>query len=123
MLIGFHLGIPATDQAIMSAIRRRLGAGGNTYVPRERYSLTMSFCVVPVSVLRGAPCSSATATYSASSHIAGALIVIGVVAGLRGEVEGHREPGLTLRQVAPVERVAGSGRGMPCVRADHPWPV
>ena len=37
----------------MSAISRRDGAGGNTYVPRERYSLTMSFCVVPVSVPRG----------------------------------------------------------------------
>ena len=84
MLIGFHLGISATDQAIMSEIRRRLGAGGNTYVPRERYSLTMSFWVVPARVARGAPCSSATATYSASSHIAGALIVIDVLASASG---------------------------------------
>ena len=30
MLIGFHFGISATDQATMSVIRRRLGAGGNT---------------------------------------------------------------------------------------------
>jgi hypothetical protein len=68
MLIGFHFGMLATDQAIMSVIRRMLGAGGNTYVPRERYSLTMSFCVVPASVdntARSAPCpacSWATAT-------------------------------------------------------------
>ena len=84
MLIGFHFGISATDQATMSVIRRRLGAGGNTYVPRDRYSLTMSFCVVPASVERGAPCSSATATYSASSHMAGALIVIEVLASASG---------------------------------------
>ena len=30
------------------------------YVPRERYSLIMSFCVVPVSLAMSAPCSSAT---------------------------------------------------------------
>ena len=44
----------------------------------------MSFCVVPASVDRGAPCSSATATYSASSHMAGALIVIEVLASASG---------------------------------------
>ncbi len=48
------------------------------YVPRARYSLTMSFWVVPCSAERGTPCSSASATYSASSHIAVALIVIDV---------------------------------------------
>ncbi len=38
----------------------------------------MSFCVVPDRSPRAAPCSSATVTYSASSHIAVALIVIDV---------------------------------------------
>ena len=69
MLIGFHFGISVTDHATMSVISRRLGAGGNTYVPRDRYSLTMSFCVVPASFARtsamsmpdSAACSSATA--------------------------------------------------------------
>ena len=45
----------------------------------------MSFCVVPASCARSAPCSSATATwYSASSHIAGALIVIEVFVSASG---------------------------------------
>ena len=48
------------------------------YVPRDRYSLTMSFCVVPRSASTATPCSSALATYSASSHAAVALIVIDV---------------------------------------------
>ncbi|CAM5344829.1 hypothetical protein SALBM135S_00503 [Streptomyces alboniger] len=60
MLIGFHLGMCATVYVIMSVVRRREGTGGKTCVPRERYSLTMSFCVVPWSVLMSTPCSSAT---------------------------------------------------------------
>lgn len=60
MLIGFHLGMWFTVYVIMSVVSRRLGAGGKTCVPRERYSLTMSFWVVPWSRLMSAPCSSAT---------------------------------------------------------------
>ncbi len=60
MLIGFHLGSALTVYAIMSVVSRSDGAGGKTYVPRERYSLTMSFCVVPVSAATSAPCCSAT---------------------------------------------------------------
>ena len=48
------------------------------YVPRERYSLMMSFCVVPCSFDRSTPCASAVAMYSESSQAAGALIVIDV---------------------------------------------
>ena len=62
----------------MSAIRRTDGPGGKMYVPRDRYSLTMSFCVVPCSACSGTPCSSASARYSAYSHIAVALMVIDV---------------------------------------------
>ena len=39
----------------MSAISRIDGSGGNAYVPRERYSLMMSFCVVPASVAASTP--------------------------------------------------------------------
>ena len=46
----------------MSTIRRRDGSGGKMYVPRDRYSLTMSFWVVPRSSVAGVPCSSALAT-------------------------------------------------------------
>lgn len=86
MLIGFHFGTWCTVQAITSVISRRLGAGGKMYVPRERYSLMMSFCVVPVSSpsTPGPDCSCATVTYSASSHIAGALIVMEVLASASG---------------------------------------
>src|SRR5215218_7976396 len=76
--IGFHDGACAAHQATMSTIRRRDGSGGKMYVPRERYSLTMSFCVVPRRAIDGVPCSSALATYNASSHAAVALIVIDV---------------------------------------------
>ena len=44
----------------MSVISRNDGPGGNTYVPLDRYSLMMSFCVVPDSDDSGAPCSVAT---------------------------------------------------------------
>ena len=44
----------------------------------------MSFCVVPDSDARATPCSSARATYIASSHIAVALIVIDVFISPRG---------------------------------------
>src|ERR1700722_114545 len=47
MLIGFHFGTCVTVYAIVSAISRMLGPGGNAYVPRDRYSLRMSFWVVP----------------------------------------------------------------------------
>jgi hypothetical protein len=38
----------------------------------------MSFCVVPASAAMSAPCSSAATWYSASNHMAGALMVIEV---------------------------------------------
>lgn len=63
----------------MSVISRTDGPGGKTCVPRDRYSLTMSFWVVPVSLVMSAPCSSATTWYMASSHIAVALMVIEVL--------------------------------------------
>ena len=45
---------------------------------------------------------------------------VGVVAGLRGQVEGDREPGLALGQVAPVERVGRLGRRVAGVGPHHP---
>ena len=62
MLIGFHFGSVVTAHATVSVVSRSDGPGGKTYVPRERYSFTMSFCVVPASAVRSAPCSSATVT-------------------------------------------------------------
>jgi hypothetical protein len=44
----------------------------------------MSFCVVPESAARSAPCSSATAAYRARSHTAVALIVIEVFISASG---------------------------------------
>jgi hypothetical protein len=82
--MGFHFGHCSHDQVIVSVISFIDGSGGNTYVPRDRYSLMMSFCVVPVSALRSAPCSSATATYNASSQAAVALMVMDVFIRSRG---------------------------------------
>ena len=59
MLTGFHLGTCSTVYATVSAISRIDGAGGNAYVPRERYSLMMSFCVVPWSTAASTSFSSA----------------------------------------------------------------
>ena len=78
MLIGFHFGTSSTVKAIMSEISRIDGSGGNAYVPRDRNSLMMSFCVVPASAPRSTPFSSATVMYRASSQAAVALIVIDV---------------------------------------------
>ena len=46
----------------MSTINRLLAAGGKMYVPRERYSFTMSFWVVPRSAVDDTPPSSAFTT-------------------------------------------------------------
>ena len=59
-------------------MRRFDAGGGKMYVPRLRYSFTMSFCTVPARRAGSAPCSSASATYIESSHMAVALIVIDV---------------------------------------------
>ena len=59
-------------------------SGGKMWVPRDRYSFRMSFWVVPARAERSAPCSSATATYRASSHIAVALMVIEVFISASG---------------------------------------
>jgi hypothetical protein len=53
-------------------------------VPRERYSFTMSFWVVPESAEAATSCRSATATYRANSHAAVALIVMEVFMRSRG---------------------------------------
>ena len=47
MLIGFHFGTCSTVHSIVWRVRSSDGRGGKMYVPRDRYSFTMSFCVVP----------------------------------------------------------------------------
>ena len=49
--------------------------------------------------------------------------VVRVVPGLRRQVEGDAQAGLTLGQVAPEQRVARGGRRVPGVGAHHPRPV
>ena len=49
MFIGFHSGISSTAYAMTSLVSRSEWLGGKMNVPRERYSLRMSFCVVPLS--------------------------------------------------------------------------
>ena len=45
---------------------------------------------------------------------------VGVVAGLRRQVEGDGQAGLTLGQVGPVQLVGGAGGGVARVRPHHP---
>ena len=48
-------------------------------VPRATYSLSTSFCAVPMTLSWGTPCFSAATAYMATSTGAGALIVIEVL--------------------------------------------
>ena len=68
----------------MSTISRLDGSGAKMYVPRERYSFTMSFWVVPCSRLRSTPSSSASARYRPQSQAAVALMVIDVFISASG---------------------------------------
>src|SRR5262249_37546086 len=45
---------------------------------------------------------------------------VGVVACLGGQIEGDRQPGLTLAEVLAVELVRGFGRRMARISAEHP---
>ena len=57
-----NFGTSAAQNSIVSAISRRDGSGGQIQVPREAYSLRMSFWIVPVSFSLGTPLRSAAAT-------------------------------------------------------------
>ena len=57
------------------------------------------------------------------ADLAAGELVVGVVAGLRRQVERHREAGLALGEVAPVERVGGLRGRMARVGAHHPGAV
>ena len=57
------------------------------------------------------------------ADLAAAQRRVGVVAGLRRQVEGDRQAGLALGQVGPVERVGRRGRRVAGVRPHHPRPV
>ena len=55
--------------------------------------------------------------------LAARQFVVGVVAGLRRQVEGDRQPRLAFREVRAVQLVGLLGRRMARVRAHHPGPV
>ena len=57
------------------------------------------------------------------AHLAPGQLVVGVVAGLGRQIEGDRQAGLALLEVAPVELVGAPGVRMPCICAHHPGPV
>ena len=81
----------------------------------------MSFCVVPCSAARGAPCSSAMADRHADlADLALGERMIGVVAGLGGEIERDGETRLTFGQVLAVEGVGVPRRRMSRIGAEDP---
>ena len=57
------------------------------------------------------------------ADLAGGQLVVRVVAGLGGQVEGDRQAGLALGQVAAEQRVGRGGRGVAGVGAHHPRAV
>ena len=57
------------------------------------------------------------------ADLAAGELGVGVVAGLRGQVEGDREPGLALGEVLAVELVRAPGVGVARVGAHHPGAV
>ena len=65
-------------------------------------------------------CGTGTPTLPTSPR---ASDVVGVVAGLGGEVERDRQPGLPLGQVGAVQLVRRPGRGVPRVRPNEPRSV
>lgn len=60
--IALNRGTSAAQNSMVSAISRSDGSGGQIQVPRDAYSLRMSFWIVPVSFARGTPPRSAAAT-------------------------------------------------------------
>ena len=80
----FQFGRLVAQYAKRSVMRRIDGCGGKMYVPRAAYSLSMSFCTVPVIFSGGHPCLSATSWYRSSSIAAVALMVIEVDTRSRG---------------------------------------
>lgn len=60
--IALNRGTSAAQNSMVSAISRSDGSGGQIQVPREAYSLRMSFWIVPVSLALGIPFRSAAAT-------------------------------------------------------------
>ena len=57
------------------------------------------------------------------ADLAPGQLVVGVISGLRGQVERDRQAGLALLQVAPIQLVGALGVGMAGVRAHHPRPI
>ena len=57
------------------------------------------------------------------ADLAARELVVGVIAGLRRQVEGHRQARLALGEVAPVQLVGRLRRRVPGVGAHHPRPV
>ena len=55
--MALNFGTSAAQNSMVSAISRSDGSGGQIQVPREAYSLRMSFWMVPVSLARGYPFS------------------------------------------------------------------
>ena len=62
VLVGRPMGLDPENDKFISRID---GRTGKIQVPRATYSFRMSFWIVPVSLLRGTPCLSATARYIA----------------------------------------------------------
>ena len=61
--------------------------------------------------------------YADLADLAAGELVVGVIAGLRGQVERDRQPGLALLEVLAVELVRAPGVGMARVRTHHPRPI
>ena len=76
------------------------------------YSLRMSFWIVPVSALAGAPCSSPTSSYRSSSTAAGALIVMDVETSASGMPSNTRRMSSIVSMATPVRPTSPRQRGL-----------
>ena len=83
--MGFHFGRSLAENEIVSVVSFREGWGGNTWVPRERYSLMMSFWVVPDN------CAARNALLVGHGHIKGEQPGGGRVDGHGGVHGGERD--------------------------------
>ncbi len=74
----FQRGTSAAQYSIESTTSRMEGSGGKMNSFCAMNSLRMSFCRVPLTLVKGTPCFSATAKYMQSRIAAGELMVMEV---------------------------------------------
>ena len=97
--------------SIRSPIRRRCGSGPKIHSFWAMYSLKMSVCRVPLSLVVSMPCRSAATRYMQKTGTAGPLIVIDVVTSSSGMSRNRISMSAALSTATPQWPTSPSERG------------